>query len=253
MSETSGGRSEGVAVFGASSAMAQGAARRFAAGGARFYLVGRDAAKLAVLAADLKARGAAEVTTEALDLAQVEALAALVERVVTRLQGVDVALLAHGVLGDQAAEEASYAAAEAALRVNFLSFVAILTPLAQAMETARRGTIAVISSVAGDRGRQSNYVYGTAKGALTVFAQGLRNRLQKSGVHVLTVKPGFVSSPMTAHLKQGPLFVPADVVGEGIFRAIRARRDVAYLPGFWLVIMLVIKMVPEAVFKRLKL
>ncbi len=111
----------------------------------------------------------------------------------------------------------------------------------------------MIGSVAGDRGRQSNYVYGTAKGALALFLQGMRNRLSKRGVQVLTIKPGFVDTPMTASFPKGPLWATPDKVAEDIEKAIDKRRDVLYTPGFWRLIMLIIKSVPEAIFKRLSL
>jgi short-subunit dehydrogenase len=240
-----------VVVFGATSAIAQAAARKLASG-SRMHLVARDAAKLAAVAQDLTARGAS-VTTAEVDLGDLAACAAAVDGAVAALGTIDVALLAHGIMTPQADAERSYAATEPMLRVNFLSYVAILTPLANAMETARSGVIAVISSVAGDRGRQSNYVYGTSKAAVSAFTQGLRNRLCKSGVHVLTIKPGFVSTPMTAGIDQGPLFASAEVVGDGIHRAILKKRNVAYLPWFWLGIMAIIKAIPEAVFKKLRL
>ncbi|HXC65533.1 MAG TPA: SDR family NAD(P)-dependent oxidoreductase, partial [bacterium] len=120
-------------------------------------------------------------------------------------------------------------------------------------EAQGRGCLAVISSVAGDRGRQSNYVYGTAKATVTAFLSGLRNRLFRSGVQVLTIKPGMVDTPMTAALKKGPLFASADTVAAGIVRAVDKRRDVVYVPGYWRLVMGVIKALPEGVFKRLKL
>jgi short-subunit dehydrogenase len=141
-----------------------------------------------------------------------------------------------------------------ALDVNFLSVVSLLTPLANRFEANKHGTLAVISSVAGDRGRQSNYVYGAAKSGLDAFLQGLRNRLSKAGVHVVTVKPGFVATPMTAHLpQQGPLWAQPDDVAEGIVKAIDKQKDVVYLPGFWALIMLIIRLIPERIFKRLNL
>ena len=121
------------------------------------------------------------------------------------------------------------------------------------MEERKYGCIAVISSVAGDRGRQSNYIYGTAKGALTLFLQGLRNRLARSNVQVLTLKPGFVDTPMTAHLKKGLLFVSPETIAKGILRSIQKKKNEVYLPWFWYFIMKIIKTIPEFIFKRMKL
>jgi short-subunit dehydrogenase len=161
--------------------------------------------------------------------------------------------VAHGILPDQARCQASAAETAEALEVNFVSTAALLTPLANRFELARRGCIAVITSVAGDRGRQSNYVYGAAKGGLDRFLEGLRNRLFHAGVAVVTLKPGFVDTPMTAGIQKGPLFATASRAGRDIHRAIERRRDVAYIPWFWRPIMAIIRAIPEAVFKRLRL
>jgi len=129
----------------------------------------------------------------------------------------------------------------------------LLTPIANRFERQGFGCIAVISSVAGDRGRQSNYIYGTAKGALTIFLQGLRNRLHKSGVHVLTIKPGFVDTPMTSEFKKGLLGVGPESIAKGSHRAIARKKNVVYLPWFWRGVMALIKAVPERIFCRLAL
>src|SRR4029079_14300790 len=114
------------------------------------------------------------------------------------------------------------------------------------------GCIAVITSVAGDRGRQSNYVYGAAKGGLGVFLQGLRNRLFRSGVVVLTLKPGFVDTPMTSDVRKNPLFAKVHRAGRAIHRSIEAGRDVAYIPAFWRPIMFLVRIIPESIFKRFR-
>jgi short-subunit dehydrogenase len=139
------------------------------------------------------------------------------------------------------------------LTTNALSVISFLTIAGNYFEQRRSGCIAVISSVAGDRGRQSNYVYGTAKAAVSTFSQGLRNRLSRAGVAVVTVKPGYVATPMTAHLKAGLLTASPVKVGQGIYKAMKKGSDVVYLPGFWSLIMFVIRSVPERVFKRLSL
>ena len=119
-------------------------------------------------------------------------------------------------------------------------------------ETQGHGSIVGITSVAGDRGRQSNYVYGASKGGFSLFLQGLRNRLHPKGVHVLTVKPGFVDTPMTSHMAKGLLFAQPSTVARGIHRAIVRKKDVVYLPWFWRFILLVFVHIPESIFKRLK-
>lgn len=241
-----------VLIVGATSAIAQASARHLAARGDRLFLIARDEAKLTAVARDLRVRGA-QVESAVADLNEVERHESLIEEASQALGGLDVALIAHGTLSDQKACEADYRVAEQELRTNFLSVVSLLTPLANRFEAQRGGTIAVISSVAGDRGRGSNYVYGTAKGALSLFLQGLRNRLHPTGVRVVTLKPGFVDTPMTSEVKKNALFATPETVGQGIVRAIDGGPEVVYLPTFWRFVMLVIRAVPEPLFKRLKL
>lgn len=242
-----------ILVLGATSAIALETTRIYAARGASIYLVARNPEKLLVAAADARVRGASEVHTRTLDLDDTSAHAALLVDVTQKLPHLDMALIAHGMLGDQAEGERVFSAAEVVLGTNFLSVVSLLTCLANEFEGRKSGTIAVISSIAGDRGRKSNYVYGTSKAAVTVFLQGLRGRLDRHGVHVLTVKPGFVASPMTVHLKQGLLFASPERIARGIASAIKKRKDVVYLPWFWRPISYVIRAIPERIFKRLNL
>jgi len=242
-----------VLILGATSAIGSETAKLFAEEKAELFLVGRDEKKLKAVCVDLVARGAARVEWQSLDLNDFERHAKLLEAAIEKLGSIDVLLVAHGTLGDQKACERSYAEAHRELSTNFLSIVSLVTPMANYFEGRRAGTIAVIASVAGDRGRQSNYIYGTAKGAVCIFLQGLRNRLSKYGVQVLTIKPGFVDTPMTAGFEKGALFVGPDVIAEGIFSAIQRKKDVVYLPWFWFFIMAVIRNIPERIFKRLKL
>ncbi len=241
----------GILALGATSAIAEATLRLFAAREARFYLVARNPDKLAAVAADLKTRGASAVATHVMDLDETAAHPAMLEAAAGSLGTIELALLAHGVLGDQQQAEKSYFAAEAILGTNFLAPVSLITWLANYFEASHQGTLAVISSVAGDRGRKSNYVYGASKGALSIFVDGVRNRIDRAGVHVLTIKPGFVATPMTAHLPQGPLFAQPSKVAAGIVRAIEKRKDVVYVPAFWAIIMLIIRMIPRRIFKKL--
>ncbi|MCB0310144.1 MAG: SDR family oxidoreductase [Bdellovibrionales bacterium] len=242
-----------IVIFGACSAIAQAAARQWAASSAEFVLVGRDLERLNCVRQDLEVRGARRVECLKSDLADLDGHARLLGEIGEICPDFDIALIAYGVLPDQQQCQMEFVEARAAFNINFLSVVSLLTSLANRFEALQRGSIVVITSVAGDRGRQSNYVYGAAKGGLSVFLSGLRNRLQRSNIQVLDVRPGFVATPMTAEMKQGPLFVSPEVVGKGIYKAVQNKKDVAYLPWFWLWIMLIIRAIPEKIFKRLKL
>lgn len=240
-----------ILIAGAGSAIAEAFARRCAARGDRLFLLARDRERLAALSADLVVRGAAGAVYREFDANVLDAQAAALDAATADMGGIDIVLVAWGTLPDQqrAQHDAGYALAEFA--TNGTSVIHFATLTANRLQAG--GTLAVISSVAGDRGRQSNYLYGAAKGSVTIFLAGLRNHLFARGIQVLTVKPGFVDTPMTRDFPKGPLWASADQVAAGIDRAIDRRRDVAYLPGFWLLIMLVIRHIPERIFKRLKL
>ncbi|MDM8569044.1 SDR family oxidoreductase [Thiotrichales bacterium HSG1] len=242
-----------VLIIGATSAIAQETAKLYAEKKDALFLVGRDVEKLEVIAADLKVRGANKVDYTSLDLNDCEQHQDILQQADSCLEGIDVVLIAYGTLDDQKKCEQDYANAKQALQTNFLSVVSLLTLLANKMEPQNYGCIAVISSVAGVRGRQSNYVYGAAKGGLSIFLQGLRNRLQTANICVLDVKPGFVDTPMTAELKKGALWAKPEAIAKGIYTAIQKRKDIVYLPWFWWPIMTIIKYIPEPIFKRMKL
>lgn len=242
-----------ILIIGATSAIAQATARRFAGRGDRLYLLGRDLDRLEALAQDLRIRGAESVDCANFEAENFAGHPALLDHAYETLGGIDVALIAHGTLPDQRACEQSFDKALRELNVNAIGTLSLLTHLANRMEQQGNGTLAVVSSPAGDRGRQSNYVYGAAKAMVTVFCQGLRNRLFGSGVRVLTIKPGFVDTPMTAAFEKGVLWAQPEQIAAGIEKAIGKGADSVYLPGFWALIMLIIKFIPETVFKRLKL
>lgn len=226
-----------IVILGATSAIAQETARCFAAEGASFFLVGRDAAKCAVVADDLRARGAADVATFIADLADVARHA---EIAAAAPDPADVVLIAHGALPDQQAIDDDPAAQVASFELNATSFVSLAAHFAN-----RAKTLAVIGSVAGDRGRRSNYVYGAAKAALHAYCEGLRGR----GLRVVLIKPGWIDTPMTAHMRKNPLFASAAAAGKEIHDAIVAGRAVAYVPWFWRWISLVVRMLPARLVK----
>ncbi|HXR66000.1 MAG TPA: SDR family oxidoreductase [Ktedonobacteraceae bacterium] len=242
-----------ILILGATSALAQETAKNFAKDGASFVLVGRSVYKLQAISSDLSVRGAKEVETIEADFSDISRHAEILEAALKPFAGLDMALVAYGTLGDQQLCEQDVEAALQEFTTNCTSVIALLTLLANYFEPQKRGCIAVISSVAGDRGRQSNYVYGAAKGAVTVFLQGLRNRLAKKGVAVVTIKPGMVDTPMTAHMRKGLLFADAKKVGHGIYEAMLKHKEVAYVPGYWRYVMWIIKSIPEPVFKKLNI
>src|SRR5271163_2096864 len=227
--------------------------RRLAAQNAHFMLVARNSDRLTAVAQDLLTRGAVGVDTWVMDLDDTASHPEMLASAAQRLGRIDLALIAHGVLGDQHAAEANFEVAAAILHTNFISTVSLLTWLGNYFQAQRGGTLAVISSVAGDRGRKSNYIYGASKGALNVFLEGLRNRIDRDGVHVLTIKPGFVSTPMTAHVAHNALFATPDQVAVGILNAVERRRDVAYVPWFWAWIMLLVRAIPGSRFKKMNM
>lgn len=237
-----------VVIFGATSAIASEAARRYADRGDRLHLVARNEQKLVGVA---RTCASTTVTTALGDFSDLPSNEALVEGAWGALGAVDVALIAHGDLGDQLATERSFAEAEAVIRTNFLSVISLLVPLANHMESARRGRVGVITSVAGERGRPRNYTYGAAKGALTIYLQGLRSRLYPAGVTVTTLKLGPVDTPMTVDHPKHLLFGKPAPVARGIVAAIDRGEAEAYVPSFWGAIMPVVKNTPERLFQRL--
>ncbi|MDI1302840.1 MAG: SDR family oxidoreductase [bacterium] len=243
-----------VLIIGATSAIAAACARLWAEQGAEFFLVGRNREKLEQTAADLTARGAKAVTRHCMDATDFAVHPAMLDSCLSAMQQIDIALIAHGTLPDQKACEQDAGVALQEFANNGTSVIALLTLLANQFEIQRCGTLAVISSVAGDRGRPSNYLYGTAKAAVSTFCEGLRARLFKAGVHVITIKPGFVDTPMTQGLPlPAALLATPEQVARRIVKGIERKTDTLYTPGFWALIMLIIRSIPQPVFKRLNL
>ncbi len=247
--------SERVLILGAASAIAERTARLFAAAGAHFFLVARDPAKLEALRLDLAARGAGAVHVRAQDLAEIRAHGELLDQARAALGEIDIALLAYGVFSDQQRAERDFDEVLRVLHVNFISAASLLEVLARYFEQRGQGCIAAISSVAGDRGRQSHYIYGASKAGLDAYLQGLRNRLylRHKRIHVLTIKPGLVATPMTRDRPKNFLFASPERVASDIETAIRRRQEVLYTPWFWRPIMATLRAIPEGLFKRLRL
>ena len=239
---------ERVLIFGATSAIAREVTLRYARRGARLYLVGRNPQRLQALC---DAAGPAVVGHATADLDDTAGNAARVTTAVECLGSVDIAIVAHGLLGDQLATERDFAEAEQILRTNLLSPISLLIPLANTLRTQGYGHLAVLSSVAGERGRPRNYTYGAAKGALTLYLQGLRSRLWSEGVAVSTFKLGPVDTPMTADHPKNPLFARAPAIARGIITHIDRGQGAIYLPWYWAPIMGVVRRLPEPLFQRL--
>ena len=242
-------------VLGATSAIAEAIMRTFCANPSaapHFALVARNQNRLDVIARDLTVRGAT-VSTHVADLSSIVEAQTVTDWASKTLGGIDVALLAYGDLGNHAGAIASTAATAALINTNYTSAAAHLTAIANVLEKQKSGVICALSSVAGDRGRQSNYVYGSAKGALTIFLAGMRNRLFASGVRVVTIKHGFVDTPMTKDIKKGALWATPASVAPTVVRAIATKNRDVYVPAFWCFIMCIIKSIPERIFVKLKL
>jgi decaprenylphospho-beta-D-erythro-pentofuranosid-2-ulose 2-reductase len=242
-----------ILVLGATSGIAEACIRLWANRGDALYLVARNADKLAVVAADARTRGASHIGTAVANLDDTGAHAEVLAHAINSLGGLDVAFLALGVLGDQGDAERNFATADQILHTNFVAPVSLLTWLANYTAQRRAGTLAVLSSVAGERGRKSNYVYGSSKAGLTAFVDGLRNRIDREGVRVMTIKPGPVKTAMTEGMKGSAKFADVEVVAASLVKAIDKGTDVVYVPGIWRVIMAVIRAIPESIFKKLNL
>jgi decaprenylphospho-beta-D-erythro-pentofuranosid-2-ulose 2-reductase len=245
-----------ILVLGATSGIAEASIRIWASRGEDLFLIGRSPERLAAVAADARVRGAGYVDTAVADLNQTEQHAELLAHAINSLGGLDVAYLAMGVLGDQGKAERNFADAGYMVHTNFVAPVSLLTWLANYCAQRHAGTLAVLSSVAGERGRKSNYVYGASKAGLTAFVDGLRNRVDREGVKVITIKPGPVKTAMTEGMKGEGKFADVNKVAATIVKAIdRGTKgpDVLYVPGIWRVIMGVIRVIPEARFKKMDL
>jgi len=239
-----------ILIVGAYSSIAEETAKVYAAQGNRLILWGRSEDRLKSVQQNLKVLGADDVHWFEIDLNNCADHAPLLEKSIQKAGNIDLALVAHGTLPDQSAIESDFSAIEEVIHTNFLTYASILTVLANYFENQKGGTIAAISSVAADRGRKSNYIYGAAKAGASTFIDGLRGRMASFGVHVVNIKPGMVDTPMTAHLKKGALFAQPKAIATGIVSAIAKKKHIVYLPGYWRLIMFIIRSIPEFIFKK---
>lgn len=245
-----------ILVLGATSGIAEASIRLWAARGESLFLVARNGERLAAVAADARTRGASFVEMAVANLDNTATHPELLAHAINVLGGLDVAYLALGVLGDQTRAERQFAEAGQILHTNLVAPASLLTWLANYCAQRHAGTLAVLSSVAGDRGRKSNYIYGSSKAGLTAFVDGLRNRVDREGVRVLTIKPGPVKTAMTEGMKGESKFADVNKVAATIVKAIdRGPKgsDVLYVPGIWRYIMTAVRAIPERKFKTMDL
>jgi decaprenylphospho-beta-D-erythro-pentofuranosid-2-ulose 2-reductase len=241
-----------ILIIGAASAIAKATARIYAEQGHDLFLLGRNEETLAEIKEDLKVRGANSTGSVCLDLTKSAEHESAVQQSIESMGELDVALICHGSLPDQQRAEVDYRLAKKEIDTNGLSVISLLTVLSQRLSEQQRGTIAVITSVAGDRGRQPNFVYGAAKSLVSTYLQGLRGKLLDSNVHVIDIRPGLVDSPMTAHMEKGALWSSPERVAQKIVSSITKKKHTVYVPGYWRAILFVVRLIPEFIFKRLK-
>jgi decaprenylphospho-beta-D-erythro-pentofuranosid-2-ulose 2-reductase len=243
-----------VLILGPTSDIGRAIAQALAAQRRPLILAGRDRDEVQRIAADLRVRHGAAVREGHFDALDFASHGAFFAQCCSE-GDLDGVIACHGYMADQAATQADPEQASRTIDVNLKSYVSLFEHAAAYFEQRRAGFICALSSVAGDRGRQSNYTYGSAKAGLSAYLQGLRNRLARCGVSVITIKPGFVDTAMTWGVlnPDSPLVASPERVARDIVRAIERRRDVVYTPWFWRWIMLVIRAIPEPVFKRLRL
>lgn len=243
-------RSTSIVICGATSAIAQDIAKLWAMQGARFVLQSRDEKHLSHIREDLLARGASQVDMYTANAQQLLNAGAFTTFVTETLGDVDILLIAFGVLGDQQQDQAQFERQHELFTTNFLAPAALMTAFSSLMEAKQRGCMVVLSSVAGDRGRKANYIYGASKAALSCYASGLRARLSAVGVNVLTLKLGVVQTPMTAHLKPSKLSVKPTEIAPSVVRAVEQNKKIIFAPWYWRPILFIIKAIPEFMFGR---
>ncbi|WP_088242467.1 SDR family oxidoreductase [Calothrix rhizosoleniae] len=242
-----------VLVIGATSSIARALAHQMAQQGAALHLAARDGLEVERVAKDIAIRYQAPISWSSFEALDYDTHAELLQKALDYLGRLDGVVVSLGELGDQQKAQVNFDHTQNIINSNYTGVASILTHVANYLEQQGQGFMIGISSVAGDRGRQSNYVYGSAKGALSLFLQGLRNRLTKSGVHVMTVNPGFVDTKMTFGKSGMFLVASPQQVAAAVMIALQKKKNIVYIPWFWFWIMLIIRSIPEQLFKHLKL
>lgn len=242
-----------ILIIGATSAIARSISRLYAAENAKIFLLARDELLLQEAAVDLEVRGAKAVGALVYDAENTSDHSSVVDSAVQFLQSIDIALICHGNLPNQEECQSNYEMAKAAITVNGLSIISLCIAIADNFKKERKGTLAIITSVAGERGRQSNFIYGAAKSMVSTYLQGLRGSLINHNIHIIDIRPGLVDSPMTAQLNKGPLWSSPEAIAPTIVRGIGKKKHIIYAPFYWRFIMLAIHIIPEFIFKKIKI
>lgn len=246
-------RMRNIIVFGAASTIAHKTILEFCKTDENhFILIGRNEERLNSIKSEVETRNSTATVLHC-DATNIDEVILTANVCLNLVAKIDILYIAHGSLADNDAVYKNNSKLISEMNTNFLSVITFITELLPRFEEQKDGVIAVISSVAGDRGRQSNFIYGTAKAAISTYLSGLRNKLFPFGVHVLTIKPGFVDTQMTKDVPKNPLFAKPEFVAKKIVEAIKNETDILYVPGFWKYIMMIIKSIPEGMFKKLKL
>ncbi len=246
-------KGESVLLIGATSSISRALAHQMAQEGTALHLVARDRTEVERVAQDIAIRYQSPISWDTIDAFDYEGHKELVPKAIALLGSLDGVVVSLGELGDQEEAQADFDLAQRIIHSNYTGVASMLTYVANYLEQQKKGFIIGISSVASDRGRQSNYIYGSAKGALSLFLQGMRSRLAKSDVHVMTVKPGFVDTKMTFGKSGMFLVASPQQIAKAISKALSQKKNVIYAPWFWQGIMLIIRSIPESIFKKLKL
>jgi len=242
-----------ILIIGATSAIAESCAKIWSSRGESIFLVAKNKEKLDLLETNLKNQGSKDISSFLMDVNNLEDHKKMFDEAENQLKEINIVLIAHGTLSDQDECEKDVNKTIEEIKTNAISTIALLTEISNRFANNKSGIIAVISSVSGDRGRASNYVYGSAKAMVSTFTSGLRQRLNKYNVSVVTIKPGFVDTPMTKNMKKGLLWAKPSAVAAKIVSGIENRKDEIYVPSFWRVIMFFIKLIPNFVFKKIHL